>query len=317
MQLHLSTGPELYNNFKTLLHGDATSKWNAVVTETGTITAPHFKECVNKMTSYIFPEDALSTQQSYLSNNAKKTKQHTWRQYDVRLHEENNNLKRYPPMFNEQQMLPDAVLRAMVHRTAPQYFQEQIKTQGFEVQTKTTKDVIKFFKTRCEKVYRARIAQQKQRKEQVRCKKGAPAKHDRSRSKGNAKWCTHCKNPTHGTENCGFLKRARADKQREGHKDSKKVKFYKAKSMTKDDIKEFHQFNTMYNKWQQHKNRTHEHHQVEMNNDDAFDKALAELEQYANNMFTDSNKKVDDDNNDDDNDQELDDVGSVVKEDDE
>ena len=103
------------------------------------------------MTSYIFPEDALSTQQSYLSNNAKKTKQHTWRQYNVRLHEENNNLKRYPPMFNEQQMLPDAVLRAMVHRTAPQYFQEQIKTQGFEVQTKTTKEVIKFFETRCEK----------------------------------------------------------------------------------------------------------------------------------------------------------------------
>ena len=113
-QLNLTNGPELYTNFKTLLGGDALSKWREVATNEGTETVANFATCICRLTTYVFPEDALSTQQSYLSNLACKTKNHSWRQYDVRLHEENKNLAKYPLNFNNNQKLPDAVLRTMV-----------------------------------------------------------------------------------------------------------------------------------------------------------------------------------------------------------
>ena len=144
-QLNLTTGPELYSNFKTLLTGDTLDKWNLVVTANGTHTAEHFGTCLQDMTTCVFPENALSTQQAYLSNLAKKPSGMSWRQYDVRLHQENSNLKMYPPNFNQAQCLPDAVLMGMVHRTVPNYFRKQVKTQGFDIQTKSTKQLIQFF----------------------------------------------------------------------------------------------------------------------------------------------------------------------------
>ena len=139
-QLNLTTGPELYANFKTLIGGNALSKWTEVTTEEGNQTVANFNTCLRRLTTYVFLEDALSTQQSYLSNLARKTKHHTWRQYDVRLHEENKNLAKYPPNFDNSQKLPDAVLRTMVLRTAPTYFKEKIKVQGFDVQNQTTRN---------------------------------------------------------------------------------------------------------------------------------------------------------------------------------
>ena len=159
-QLNLTSGPALYNNFKTLLKGDALDKWTEVVTTNGTQTVDHFNQCIHDMTMYVFPKNALSTQQAYLSNQAKKPDSLTWRQYNVKLHQENSNLSYYPPNFDNTQKLPDAVLMGMVHRTAPNYFKEQVKTQGFGIQTKTTKELIQFFETRCEPVYHARLAKQ-------------------------------------------------------------------------------------------------------------------------------------------------------------
>ena len=60
-QLNLTSGPALYNNFKTLLKGDALDKWTAVVTTRGTQTVEHFNQCIQDMTTYVFPKNALST----------------------------------------------------------------------------------------------------------------------------------------------------------------------------------------------------------------------------------------------------------------
>ena len=146
-QLNLTTGPALYNNFKTLLTGDALDKWVEVAALNGTQTQDHFKQCLKEMTKYVFPENALSLQQTYLSNLARKPSDMSWRQYDVKLHQENKNLALYPPNFNAEQCLPDAVLLRMVHCTAPTYFKEQVKLQGFDIQTKSTKELIEFFET--------------------------------------------------------------------------------------------------------------------------------------------------------------------------
>ena len=207
-QLELTTGVDLYSNFRTLLTGDALEKWNSVVTTNGTQTAAHFTNCVNDMTTYMFPDNALSLQQTYLSSQAKKPSTMTWRQYDVKLHQENNNLAFYPPNFNNTQKLPDAVILGMVHRTVPNYFKEQVKTQGFDIQAKTTKELIQFFETRCESVYRARLATQKRRDNPNGT---IPRKKSNKRA---AKWCTHYKNGTHDTDNCGYLIRRRAAQQK-------------------------------------------------------------------------------------------------------
>ena len=291
-QLALTNGPELYANFKTLLSGDALSKWREVVTANGNQTAANFRTCLNAMTTYVFPSDALSNQQSYLSNLARKTKSHTWRQYDVRLHEENANLAKYPPNFNVAQKLPDAVLRTMVLRTAPTYFQEQIKVQGFDVQNRTTKELITFFETRCESVFRARIAQQNNRKERQPRKRDKQNPKHINRPKGKSKWCDYCKNPTHNTEDCGYLKRKRIEDQKHGHNESKKSngkapwkdanKFYKNKSMSKEEIKEFHSFQRLYNKWQAHRNHGgKDHHNVEENDDEASNLSLKDFEDLS------------------------------------
>ena len=260
-QLELTTGPDLYSNFRTLLTGDALEKWNSVVTNNGTQTAPHFNNCVNDMTTYVFPENALSLQQTYLSSHAKKPSTMTWRQYDVKLHQENNNLAFYPPNFNNNQKLPDAVILGMVHRTVPNYFKEQVKTQGFDIQAKTTKELIQFFETRWEFVYRARLATQKRRDNPIGT---IPRKKNNKRA---AKWCTHCKNGTHDTGDCGYLIRRRAAQQKKAHDDSKKG-LYKSKSMNAKDIKEFHAFNKRYQRWQAHKKKqNNDNHNVEINDD--------------------------------------------------
>ena len=83
-QLNLTTGPELYANFKTLLGGNALSKRREVAANEGNKTVANFAICLHCLTIYVFPEDSLSTQQSYLSNLARKTKHHSWHQYDTR-----------------------------------------------------------------------------------------------------------------------------------------------------------------------------------------------------------------------------------------
>ena len=262
-QLNLTTGPMLYANFKTLLEGNALDKWTAVTAARGTQTVDHFNECVHDMSTYVFPEDALSTQQTYLSTTAKKTEKHTWRQYNVRLHEENKNLKFYPPNFNEQQQLQDAVLKANVYQNAPQFFKDQVKVQGFELQEKSTKELIKFFKTRCESVYRAKIGQKR---------RGTPSTNGNKRKARNdmpSKWCNYCKMDNHNTKDCNILKRLKAEKQHNEHQKSKNnAPFYKNKSMNKQEIKEFHEFNQKYERWTAHKayqakKQRHEHHNME------------------------------------------------------
>ena len=189
-QLNLTQGPALYANFKTLLSEDALEKWHSVAQDNGTQTVEHFNQCIKDMTTYVFPENALSNQQNYLSNAARKPNYMTWRQYDVKLHRENNNLALYPPNFNVSQCLPDAVLRGMVHRTAPNYFKEQLKTQGFDTQTNTTKELIKFFETKCESVYRAKLSTQ-QRKKRTTSKQPVKKKNN----KHAKKWCNHRRHP--------------------------------------------------------------------------------------------------------------------------
>ena len=264
-QLNLTTGPMLYANFKTLLEGDALDKWTEVTASHGSETVDHFNECLKDMSTYVFPEDALSTQQTYLSTTARKTEKHTWRQYDVRLHEENKNLKFYPPNFDESQQLQDAVLKANVYQNAPQFFKDQVKVQGFELQEKSTKDLIKFFETRCESVYRAKIAQ-KRRSASNNNKSGNKRK---TRDNAQSKWCSHCKMSNHNTNECHVLKRLNAERQRKEHNKSKKyATFYKNKSMTNEEIKEFHDFNQQYERWAAHKaykakKQRHDHHNVE------------------------------------------------------
>ena len=217
------------------------------------------------MTKYVFPENALSLQQTYLSNLARKPSDMSWRQYDVKLHQENKNLALYPPNFNVEQCLPDAVLLGMVHRTAPNYFKEQVKSQGFDIQTKSTKELIEFFETRCEPVYRARLAAQKRKQQST-----TTTTSTKKKTKRAAKWCTHCKNNTHNTSECGYLIRQRAAKQKEQHRNSK-TNFFKSKKMSKEEIKEFHEFNKAYNKWQTHKKYKNDHHNVERDESAAED----------------------------------------------
>ena len=135
----------------------------------------------------------------------------------------------------------------MVHRTAPNYFKEQVKTQGFDIQTKTTKELIQFFETRCEPIYCERLAKQihkeQKKNDKIPCKK---------KNKRAQKWCMHCKNGTHNTAKCGYLIRKQAAEQKEAHQASKK-NFFKQKKMTKEEIKDFHAFQKLYSKWQAHK----------------------------------------------------------------
>lgn len=210
-QLKIETGPVLYSNYKTFIEGNALIKFNKYTKQHGNQSPEKFDLVIQDMAKYIFPKNALSFQQWYVSSYARKPSEMSYQLLGTRLPEENDNLQYYPPNYDKKQCLKDKVLKGTVFRTAPRYHQNQVTILGFDMMSKTTDERIELFdETESNLLIKAKCQLERLRT----LNQNTEFQERRRKAKEPRVWCSHCQMNNHTTESCGLLARTKAESAR-------------------------------------------------------------------------------------------------------
>ncbi len=94
---NITTGPQKFAMIRRLITGDTLAVFNNAAQEHGNETNATFLQCLQDVTTHIFPQRALAFQKRYMRRYFRKPKDMTTREFAARLSELNQYLKQFPP----------------------------------------------------------------------------------------------------------------------------------------------------------------------------------------------------------------------------
>jgi hypothetical protein len=143
---NMMTAGALFVFMRTILQGYAHAYFHqaALVEEEQTLES--FDNCVQALTTHIFPQHALCKQKQYMHCHMRKPWDMTMRIYRNRVVELNNYLAHFPGSFNVEQKLEEEEIINILEFGVPLKWQDQMVLQGFDPTEdgRTSQDLVEF-----------------------------------------------------------------------------------------------------------------------------------------------------------------------------
>jgi hypothetical protein len=141
---NMTTGPQKYTFFRSMLKGDALATFNNAAVVTGAETNPNFELCLRELAKNVFPKRALRIQKRYMRRYMRKPREMKMREYRNRVIELNGYLERFPNSFNAAQKLEEEEITDILEFGTPKTWQKELVKQGMDSTEMTTHEMVEF-----------------------------------------------------------------------------------------------------------------------------------------------------------------------------
>jgi hypothetical protein len=192
--------------------------FNAAAPNQGGETNESFKTSINAVSYHVFPQKALARQKRYMRRAMRKIADLKIRSYIARIVEMNDDLKYYPPHFEEMWKLDEDEISNIVEASLPNSWQRQLILQGFEItehmldeliefceRLEVTEDLFQGVRTKGQKANASLKGSKSNGTEQVaKDKKSSEGGTDKKR-KTNGKWCAYHNSNRHDFSECKVM----------------------------------------------------------------------------------------------------------------
>jgi hypothetical protein len=145
---NLMKAPQKFAFVRTVLKGDALAHFEQACASAGSPagseTDATFQQCLNSLTTHVFPQRALRIQKRYMRRYMRKPREMKMRHFRSRVVEMNNYLARFPAKFNESQKLDDEELMDLLEFAIPNGWQREMVLQGFDASKASIQELVEF-----------------------------------------------------------------------------------------------------------------------------------------------------------------------------
>ncbi len=109
------------------------AKFNKSTATHGSETNEHFEQCLQDLTTYVFPKNALKMQKCYMNHYMRKPREMSTRDYVARVNELNDYLTKFPPINgNPPSKMPDEQLLDILEYGVPSSWQQKFAEHGYD-----------------------------------------------------------------------------------------------------------------------------------------------------------------------------------------
>lgn len=205
---NITTGPQKFTMIRRLITGDTLAVFNNAAQEHGNETNATFLQCLQDVTTHIFPQRALSFQKRYMRRYMRKPKDMTTREFAARISELNQYLKQFPP-FEDNQEIDEEEIIDIIEFGIPHSWQKHMVLQGFDPLENTLAELVAF----CERheftegnLENNDKARNKEKHSNDLDKKPAARAAISKGQNKNGKFCALHKTHGHSTDECKVVK---------------------------------------------------------------------------------------------------------------
>lgn len=236
---NLTTGPAKYAMMRRILDGDALAAFNQAAQALGNETNEHFGQCVERLTSHVFPNRSLAIQRRYMRRYMRKPKETKIREYLARVVELNSYLPLFPG-GDDNAKLSDDELCDILEFATPASWQRQMTLQAFDPLEHTPQEVVEF----CERLEVTEDVQKSTENPPKNPSDSNPKKRSKSSSNGKGSGKFYCRvhgnNTSHNTDKCKVVAGIAEKKQEEWAKSNKKTRYNPSdRNNVKHEVTEF------------------------------------------------------------------------------
>jgi hypothetical protein len=221
---NMTTAAARFAFMRTILQGDAHAYFNQVAQEEAEQTLESYDNCMESLTTHIFPQRALRKQKRYMRRHMRKPYDMPMRIYRNRVVELNNYLASFPGSFNAEQKLEEEEIIDILEFGIPKTWQDQMVLQGFDPTEdgRTSQDLVEF----CERLEATEAKNEKPKAKETSSEGGGKQKGSTTKgyAKGNNnkkwkgkddsfdpdKYCTLHGVVGHDLNNCEIMKKQAA-----------------------------------------------------------------------------------------------------------